>query len=157
MTYLPDPSTLSSLGDQRRNGPLRYVAPGWLTRGDYGLFEMTLGPTTPGAGPHLHRTFSESFYVLDGELEVLADDHWVTAGTGELVYVPRSGVHGFRNAADRSARFFILFTPGVPREEYFDGLVALRAGGRRPTDEELDDLARRHDQLNLRDHPVPGR
>ena len=152
MTYLPDPVTVSRQEDQLSAGRTRFIATGDQTRGDFGLFEVVMAPGGSGPGPHLHRTFSESFHVLDGELAVLAGDEWTTASAGDLVYVPRSGVHAFRAAReDVGARFLILFTPGIPRERYFEGLVELYADGRRPTTEEVDAFALQHDQLNLRD------
>ncbi|SCX59104.1 Cupin domain protein [Klenkia marina] len=152
MSYLPGAATVSRHADQEVAGRTRFVATGAQTQGDFGLFEVTLPPGGGGPGPHVHRTFSESFHVLEGRLAVLDGDTWTTAGPGDLVYVPRSGVHGFRAADDDAGcRFLILFTPGAPREDYFRGMVELRAGGRVPTTEELDELAARYDQLNLRD------
>jgi len=151
MSHLPDPATFSRHADQPSAGRTRFIATGGQTRGDFGLFEVTMPPGGSGPGPHLHRTFSESFHVLEGALEVLDGEEWTTAHAGDLVYVPRSGVHGFRSAGpDVGARFLILFTPGIPREDYFTGLVQLHADGRTPTTEEIDAFALRHDQLNLR-------
>jgi quercetin dioxygenase-like cupin family protein len=152
MTQLPDPATFSRRADQRSAGRTRFVATGAQTRGDFGLFEVTMPPGGSGPGPHLHRTFSESFHVLEGALEVLAGEEWTTAHPGDLVYVPRSGVHAFRSAGpDVGARFLILFTPGIAREGYFEGLLELHAGGRTPSTAEIDAFALQHDQLNLRD------
>jgi len=152
MTHLPDPATFSRHDDQRSAGRTRFVATAAQTGGDFGLFEVTMPPGGSGPGPHLHRTFSESFHVLEGSLAVLANGAWTTAHAGDLLHVPRSGVHAFRSAApDVGARFLILFTPGVAREDYFEGLRDLHAGGRTPTTEEIDAFALRHDQLNLRD------
>jgi quercetin dioxygenase-like cupin family protein len=152
MTHLPDATTFSRRVDQRSAGRTRFVATGAQTRGDFGLFEVTMPPGGGGPGPHLHRTFSESFHVLEGSLGVLADGEWTTAHAGDLVYVPRSSVHGFRAAGpDVGARFLILFTPGIPREDYFEGLLELYADGRTPTTAEIDAFALRHDQLNLHD------
>ncbi len=39
---------------------LRMVAPGSVTKGRYGLVEYHVAPHSPGAMPHVHRTFSES-------------------------------------------------------------------------------------------------
>jgi len=151
MTQLPDPATFSRRSDQHSAGTTRFVATGAQTGGDFGLFEVTMPPGGSGPGPHLHRTFSESFHVLEGSLAVLANGAWTTAHAGDLVHVPRSGVHGFRSVGpDVGARFLILFTPGIAREDYFEGLVELHAGGRTPTTEEIDAFALRHDQLNLR-------
>jgi quercetin dioxygenase-like cupin family protein len=152
MSYLSDPATFSRRADQRTAGRTRFVATGSQTRGDFGLFEVTMRPGGSGPPPHLHRTFSESFHVLEGSLAVLAGAEWTTAHAGDLVHVPRSGVHAFRAAGpDVGARFLILFTPGIPREDYFEGLVELHADGRTPTTAEIDAFALQHDQLNLRD------
>jgi quercetin dioxygenase-like cupin family protein len=152
MTHLPDPATFSRRADQRSVGRTRFIATGAQTRGDFGLFEVTMPPGGNGPGPHLHRTFSESFHVLEGSLDVLAGDGWTTVHAGDLVHVPRSGVHGFRSAGpDVGARFLILFTPGIPREDYFAGLLELYADGRTPTTAEVDAFALRHDQLNVHD------
>ena len=151
---LDDPSLGTGLPDMGLIGLMFFgvfVATGTLTRGDVGLFEVTLPPGGGGPGPHVHRTFSESFPVLEGRLAVLDGDRWTTAGRGDLGYVPRSGVHGFHAADDDAGcRFLVLVTPGAPREDYVRGLVELRAG-RVPTTEELDELAARYVQLNLRD------
>lgn len=68
-----DPSlvTVRALADHPLvgNGPtssLRMVAPGSVTNGRYGLVEYRVAPHSPGAAPHFHQTFSESFYVLSG-------------------------------------------------------------------------------------------
>ena len=47
-----------------RTSKLRMVAPGSVTAGRYGLVEYHVAPHSPGAAPHFHQTFSESFYVL---------------------------------------------------------------------------------------------
>ena len=39
----------------------------------------------------------------------------------------------------------ILFTPGAPREGYFEALAEIAASDRKPSDEEWTDLYRRHD------------
>jgi quercetin dioxygenase-like cupin family protein len=144
--------------DQVQSGPrpasrTRYLATGSQTDGDYGLFESLLPPGAMGPGPHFHQTFSESFYVLDGFLSLLGrNGEFVSAGAGEHVYVPRQSVHGFRNAsASDPVRFLILFTPGTPREEYFEGLARMFAEGKQPTEAEIDAFALLHDQVNIRD------
>lgn len=137
--------------DAERVGPAAFVAPGSAVGGDFGLFEFTAQPGTPGAAPHYHRGFSESFYVLSGRLAVMSGHDWACAGEGDLVYVPRHGVHAFRADGDEPARFLILFVPGAPRERYFRGMVELWTRPTPPTQDELDALAAEHDQVNLHD------
>ena len=40
----------------------------------------------------------------------------------------------------------ILFTPGAPREAYFEELAEIAATGRELSQEEMTELYRRHDQ-----------
>ena len=133
----------------------RFVATSAQTGNDFGLYEYRLEPGGGGPAPHYHAGFSETFYVLEGQLAVLSGHDWTVADEGDLVYVPRHGVHAFRSAAeDVGARFLILFTPGVRREDYFTGLLELRHDGHVPTAEEIDAFAAEHDQINLHDWPT---
>ena len=68
----------------------------------------------PGGGPppHIHENEDESFYVLDGEFEILLGDELLRAGPGDYAFVPRGTVHRFANVGDDVGRILILFTPG---------------------------------------------
>jgi quercetin dioxygenase-like cupin family protein len=128
---------------------VRFVAPGSVTAGRYGLFEYAMGPHSPGPGPHFHRTFSESFYVLTGELTILADGAWATFGPGDYALVPDNGVHAFRNDGPDPVSFLILFAPGIARERFFTELAQMRQEGLELTPEERVAFYARHDQVNL--------
>jgi len=128
---------------------VRFVAPGSVTQGEFGLFEHQMQAHAGGPGPHYHQTFSESFYVVSGELTLYADGAWRQAGGGDFAYVSRGGVHGFRNDSDQPTSFLILFAPGIARERYFTELHEIRETGRTMTDQEWADLYARHDQVNL--------
>ena len=69
-------------------------------------------------------------------------------GDGEVsaVYRPEEGVDRSRNEADEAASMLILFTPGAPRERYFEELAAISGSGRQLSDEEWTELYARHDQ-----------
>ncbi len=139
-------------------GPARFVAPGGMTGGAFGLFESGAAPGVPGAVPHYHRDFSESFYVLSGRLAVMSGREWRVCASGDFAHVPVEGVHAFRAVGDEEARFLILFVPGAPRERYFRGLAELTSRETPPTPEEIDEFALSCDQVNLRDWasgPIP--
>ena len=68
---------------------------------------------------------SESFFVLSGTMSLFDGRNWVDSTTGDYLYVPPGGLHGFRNEAGQPASMLMLFTPGVPREAYFEGLAGL--------------------------------
>lgn len=44
----------------------------------------------------------------------------------------------------------ILFTPGVAREDYFRAIAELYGDNDDPTPGEIDAVAARHDQVNIR-------
>lgn len=126
---------------------LRMVAPGAVTDGRFGLVEYHLAPRTPGAAPHYHQTFSESFYVLSGELTLFVDGRWQPYRPGDFAIARERGVHGFRNDGDEPAAVLILFTPGIARETFFAEMAEIGRSGRKPSKEEMAAIYARHDQV----------
>lgn len=126
-----------------------FVAPGSVTRGEFGLFRWDMPANAGGAGSHFHRGFSESFYVMSGTVNLFNGKEWLAVSEGGFLYVPPGGIHGFSNTADSPASMLIMFSPGPPREKYFEELAEIRRTGRTPSDEEWADLFARHDQINL--------
>ncbi len=110
------------IGDVR----CEYLATGAQTAGRFGLYRWTFGEKESGPGLHFHRTISEQFYVLDGEVSIHDGRDWRTARAGDFAYVPEGGIHGFRGGG--GASMLLMFAPGAPREAYFEGLAELNAG-----------------------------
>jgi quercetin dioxygenase-like cupin family protein len=131
-------------------GVTRFVAPGSVTNGQFGLFEWNMPPSSGGADPHFHKTFSESFYITSGTVRLFDGATWVSAVKGDFLYVPEGGLHGFSNDADEPASMLILFAPGAPREKYFRELAAVRAEGRQFSQDEWAEFLARHDQYSAR-------
>ena len=107
-----------------------------------------MGPQASGPSAHFHRTISESFFILSGEVRLFNGERWIHANAGDFLYVPEGGVHGFRNESGAPASMLILFAPGAPREAYFETLAEI-AAGRQLSDEERVDLNRLHDSYFL--------
>jgi quercetin dioxygenase-like cupin family protein len=126
-------------------GSCDYLATGDGTGGDFGLYRWNMGPGQGGPGPHVHKAISESFYVLSGSITLYDGAGWSPAHPGDFVLVPPGGVHGFRNDTDAPASMLILFTPGAPREAYFEGLHHVGLTGERPSDEDMAEFYRLHD------------
>jgi mannose-6-phosphate isomerase-like protein (cupin superfamily) len=124
----------------------RFVAPGSLTNGQFGLYEWLMPAHAGGASPHFHKTFSESFYVMAGTVQLYDGRSWADAQRGEFLYVPPGGIHAFRNASDQPASILILFAPGAPREDYFRETAEIAEAGRQLSYDEWTDLFARHDQ-----------
>ena len=156
MSYAGDLGEISATGvsqaDMRtltmKSGTVaRFVATGSATRGDFGMYRWEMPPTTGGATGHFHRTFSESFYVLEGNPSFFDGERWAPAEPGFFLYVPRGGIHGFRKDAPAPAVFLILFSPGIAREGYFEALAEIGTTGRQMSKADWADLYARFDQV----------
>lgn len=99
-------------------------------RPELSLIELEVKPGG-GVQPHFHKGHSDSFYVLEGELEFHVGDEVRRGSTGTYVLAPPGVVHFFRNVSDRSARALNLHTPGG-FVEYRRELMAHQAEGVEP-------------------------
>ena len=108
-----------------------------------------------GPGPHIHRSHTDSFYVLEGELLFGVGPegaHEIRAPAGSFVLVPPNLVHTFRNASGARARYLNFHAPSGGFAAYLrneptefdnedpppdggrpvsDAVVSLRGGGER--------------------------
>lgn len=123
----------------RTGGSCEYVATGDQTAGRFGLYRWTFGEEETGPDAHFHRSISEQFYVLSGEVRLYDGSGWVTARSGDFLYVPEGGVHGFRGGG--GASMLLMFAPGGPREDYFETL----ARGEEMSEEQRAEFMLRHD------------
>jgi mannose-6-phosphate isomerase-like protein (cupin superfamily) len=130
-------------------GSASYLATGAATHGQFGLTRWDMGPEPSGPAPHFHRTMSESFFVLSGAVRIFDGRDWVETAAGDFCFVPEGGIHGFRNESGEPASMLILFAPGAPREQYFEGLVEMFQPGREVSAEEFKDFCERHDNIYL--------
>jgi mannose-6-phosphate isomerase-like protein (cupin superfamily) len=107
------------------------------------LLEVTFDPGR-GVDPHFHKGHSDSFYVLEGEVEFHVGDEVVHAVPGTYVLAPPDVVHSFRNMSDEPVRMLNLHTPGgfaLYRRE----LAELREQGVEPDREFFE----RHDVFDV--------
>ena len=98
------------------------------TGGALSVRRTTIGEGTEGARPHMHTKSAELFYVLDGELQILAGDQVIIAGKGDLVVVPPTMAHAFATTPGHTADFLIVLAPGLERFGYFRLLERLSRG-----------------------------
>jgi mannose-6-phosphate isomerase-like protein (cupin superfamily) len=68
----------------------RFVAPGAVTAGQFGLFEWHMQPRSGGPAAHFHKTFSESFYVMSGAVRLYDGADWAEARR-ELAEISATG------------------------------------------------------------------
>ena len=155
--YLGDKGEVSALyrpADQEADvtyasgNTAHYLATGASTDGLFGLYRWVMGPEPSGPNPHFHRSITESFYILSGTVRIYDGARWLDTQPGDFVHVPIGGIHGFRNESGEPATMLLHFAPGAPREGYFKGLAEFARSGR-PSDEEMADFYRRHDNTWL--------
>lgn len=126
---------------------VHYLVDSVSAEGRFGLYRLDMGPLPSGPGPHFHRTMSESFLVLSGTVRLFDGERWIDSTAGDFLHVPEGGVHGFRNESGEPASLLMLFTPGAPRESFFEEICEI-ATNRRPLSEaEWVELYRRHDHF----------
>ena len=136
-------------------------------------FEVRVPPGFD-VGAHRHQQAEELFYVLDGELDLLAFEpisydgpNWRTwrsasgertlrAGPGCLIYVPPGCPHAFANSGTAVATMLFQASP-AGHEKYFQELAEIVARHGGPDPQSVAGLRERHGIEQLSDIAVPTR
>lgn len=98
-----------------------FKADGSETRGGYSISEWWLDPHTQGPGAHSHEE-DDIFYVIEGTMSVLVNDHWIDAPRGSFVLVPAGVTHDFENRSAQRAGLLNFSCPG-DFEPHMQGIV----------------------------------
>lgn len=106
----------------------RLLADSSAVGGALSIMRTTMGEGIEGARPHTHHQSAELFYLLSGQLSLLAGDQVIRASRGDLVVVPPEMAHAFATPAAHTADFLIVQAPGLPRFDYFRLVERLRRG-----------------------------
>jgi quercetin dioxygenase-like cupin family protein len=125
------------------------------------IFEVVVPPGFD-VGAHVHSDAQEFFYVLEGELQLLAfeptqrtEQDWhewespggdkvVRATEGAFMFVPPGTPHAFRNASDKPARMLFQCYPSPIHEQYFEEIAEIwENGGINP--DAIDEMRKRYD------------
>ncbi|XRQ14245.1 cupin domain-containing protein [Actinomadura welshii] len=110
-------------------------------------FEVVVPPGFD-VGAHTHQHSQEFFYVLEGQLDLLAfepadrtgedwrdwksaaGDRVVRAGPGSCMFVPPGCPHAFTNATGEPARMLFQSHPSPDHERYFEEIAEIFSSGR---------------------------
>ncbi|MEU0005940.1 cupin domain-containing protein [Streptomyces sp. NPDC006314] len=129
-------------------------------------FEVEVPPGFD-VGAHVHTRSEELFYVLEGELDVLAfeprvrtPDNWqkwesvsgnrvVRATPGTVIVVPPGCPHAFANPTDTPAKMFFQASPPPDHERYFEELLEILRDGGPPDQEAIEELRAKYDIRQL--------
>jgi quercetin dioxygenase-like cupin family protein len=80
----------------------------------------------PGGGPppHSHQNEDETFFVLEGEYELLANGVWHKLMAGHAMHAMRGGVHTFRNVGTTLGKMLTVVVP-AGLEKYLEEISPL--------------------------------
>jgi mannose-6-phosphate isomerase-like protein (cupin superfamily) len=131
------------------------------------VFEVVVPPGFD-VGAHVHARSQEFFYVLEGELELLAfepvarsgrdwhlwqsaeGDKAVRAGAGSSMFVPSHTPHAFRNAGSEPARMLFTCFPSPDHERYFEEIAEIWSRGAAGVDPKaVEEMRARYDVAQL--------
>ncbi|MFE9404894.1 cupin domain-containing protein [Streptomyces sp. NPDC006530] len=140
-------------------------------------FEVLVPPGFD-VGAHAHTHSEELFYVLDGELDVLAfeprvrtPDSWrswqshagkraMKATPGTLIHIPPGCPHAFANTSGVTAKMLFQSSPPPAHERYFEELLDILTSGAKPAERDaaIDALRTRYDiqQITPLRYDPPG-
>jgi quercetin dioxygenase-like cupin family protein len=76
------------------------------------VFEFTIDGPFDGPEPHTHDDETDSFYVLEGELDLYLDGQWIRGGPGTFLSAPPGIEHGFTKRDAGVVRFLNIHAPG---------------------------------------------
>jgi mannose-6-phosphate isomerase-like protein (cupin superfamily) len=125
-------------------------------------FEVVVPPGFD-VGAHTHNRSEEFFYILEGELDILAfepikrtEERWkdwessggdrvVRAGAGSCMFVPTGCPHAFTNPTDKPARMLFQCAPPPDHERYFEELCDIFSDGRAVDSHAVQQLRDRYD------------
>jgi quercetin dioxygenase-like cupin family protein len=85
------------------------------TQGRYALLDWTVGPQAGSVG-HRHEEFEETFYLLEGELDIEVGNEAQRIGPGALVRIPAGVRHAYSNPHAAPARMLVTLLPGGMEE-----------------------------------------
>ncbi|MEU6126848.1 cupin domain-containing protein [Streptomyces sp. NPDC047123] len=126
------------------------------------IFEVVVPPGFD-VGAHVHENSQEFFYVLEGELQLLAfepaertEQNWhqwqsadgqgaVTATEGACMFVPPGTPHAFRNAGTAPARMLFQSYPSPDHEHYFEEIAEIWSRGTAVDPAAVEEMRERYD------------
>jgi mannose-6-phosphate isomerase-like protein (cupin superfamily) len=84
-------------------------------------------PPDHGVPPHTHHIEDETFFVIEGTVEITGDDLKgpTNLPQGSLLYSPKGRMHSFRNPTSEVTRLLVFMTPGGNLQRMFAALADL--------------------------------
>jgi quercetin dioxygenase-like cupin family protein len=87
--------------------------------------------------PHLHESYDEIIYGLEGIITFTVNGKITEVKKGETLFIPRGAVHGFNNLHQQDAKALAAVTPALIGPDFFKEVGVLIAAGGPPDIEKL--------------------
>jgi quercetin dioxygenase-like cupin family protein len=133
----------------------RIILSGQETGGKTAIIEMNVPPGS-GPVPHEHPGFQESFYVLEGEVQMRTKTQNTILGQGAIITIPLNGpIHSFKNISDKPARLLCMVSP-AGLDDFFREAGKPATGDAKPqplTEEEKQSLRLLADKYGQKLYP----
>lgn len=84
---------------------------GEASEGRLALVEMSVPARSAGPPLHIHESWDEGFYVLEGDVAIQVGDTLQAATTGMFAFAARDTPHTFANLGTEEARILVVLTP----------------------------------------------
>jgi mannose-6-phosphate isomerase-like protein (cupin superfamily) len=81
------------------------------TAGDFDLSIIETPPKVQGPPPHIHKSYKESFVIIEGEMQFFIDGEVYTKKAGEVIDIPPHTLHTFENKSEKKCRFANIHSP----------------------------------------------
>ncbi|MCX5121742.1 cupin domain-containing protein [Micromonospora sp. NBC_00362] len=136
-TIQPQPAVVVTAADAEvlADGPtslITLLADADVTNGSLTVNRSLLREGSPGAPPHFHTRATETLFIIEGALQVLAGEDISTLHRGDLLVVPPHLPHAFAPAPGEAADILVAFTPGIMRFDYYRLLERVYKGEAQP-------------------------
>ncbi|APW61946.1 cupin domain-containing protein [Paludisphaera borealis] len=131
-----DATVYSVVGDR-----YTYLVTGAQTAGGCFMFEAYVPPGN-GSPPHVHHREDETFYVVEGEFEVIVDGAPIRLSRGEFLFARRDVPHNFRNVGAEPGKLIITVTPAGLEDFFAEIGTKLSSRDEAPVPPTPEDVAR---------------
>ncbi len=123
---------------------------GKQTEGNFAVMDFLI-PPGGGPGPHAHAAIQESFYVIEGEIEVKSEAGTYTAKKGAFVSISKGGiVHQFKNNTQQTAHVLCMVAPAGMEDFFIEIGTPITAGDFLPPPEMSHEYVEKLQQVAVR-------
>ena len=118
------------------------------------LAEMTVAPRI-STFEHIHGSYDEIFYILEGNFRFKLDEEELQAGAGSTVFIPRTTSHAWICDGPHDGKVLLMFTP-AGMDGFFHEMAelnaAIEASGGEATERQLkamEEISRRYQRKQV--------